>query len=286
MSKAEDPALRIHRDPPGDAVVARVDVGDEALEPVGHELHRAAQDARHGGDRDLVGVDMHLDAEAAADILADHAHLPFRHAELLGEDALHHVRRLRRVVHGQRALGAVEIRENRPAFQRHAGVAAGDEGGLHHPVRAGEGSVDVALFRRAGEDQVVAELRMDHHRAGRERRLHVELRRQWLELDLQRGDAVLRRRAALGQHGHDRLALPGRALQRQRVLRRGLHAFEVVQRCHPGSHRVARSAPVKTRTTPCTASAGAASTETMRACAWGLRRKPACSMRGSTTSSV
>ena len=44
--------------------------------------------------RHLVGVDVHLDAVAAADIGADHAHIALGQAQVLGEHALHHVRRL------------------------------------------------------------------------------------------------------------------------------------------------------------------------------------------------
>ena len=38
-----DLAVRRHRDPPVDHVVARMDVGQEAFQPVRHELHRAPQ---------------------------------------------------------------------------------------------------------------------------------------------------------------------------------------------------------------------------------------------------
>ena len=51
------------------AVVAGVDVGDEAFQPVGDEFDRPPQQLRQRDRRHLVGIDVHLDAERAADIL-------------------------------------------------------------------------------------------------------------------------------------------------------------------------------------------------------------------------
>ena len=57
------------------AMVARVNVGDEAFQPVGDELDRPLQQLRQRHHRHLVGIGMHLDAERAADILGDDADL-------------------------------------------------------------------------------------------------------------------------------------------------------------------------------------------------------------------
>ena len=78
-----------------DAMVAGVDVGDEALEPVGDELDRPLEQLRQRHRRHLVGIGVHLDAERAADVLGDDAHLVLLEPEVLGEQVLHHVRRLR-----------------------------------------------------------------------------------------------------------------------------------------------------------------------------------------------
>ena len=86
-------------------MIARVNVGDEAFQPVGDELHRTLEQLRERDRRHLVGIGVHLDAERAADILGDDAHLLLFQAEMLGEQVLHHVRRLRRVIHGQPLLG-------------------------------------------------------------------------------------------------------------------------------------------------------------------------------------
>ena len=98
-----------------DAVVARVDVGDEALDPVGDELHRPLEQLRQRHRRHLVGIGVHLDAERAADVLGEHAHLVLGEAEMLGEQVLHHVRRLRALVDGQALLARVPVGDDRRA---------------------------------------------------------------------------------------------------------------------------------------------------------------------------
>ena len=79
------------------------------------------------GGRHLVGIDVHLDAEGAADVLRDHAHVALGHAEVPREDVLHHVRRLRRVIHGERVLGGVVVGEDRarPRGRRRCGGRSG-----------------------------------------------------------------------------------------------------------------------------------------------------------------
>ena len=58
-----------------DAMVAGVDVGDEALDAVGDEFHRPLEQLGERDRRHLVGIGVHLDAERAADVLGDDAHL-------------------------------------------------------------------------------------------------------------------------------------------------------------------------------------------------------------------
>ena len=65
-----DGAVLLHADPRLDAVIAGVDVGDEALDPVGDELDRPLEQLGERHRRHLVGVGVDLDAERAADVLA------------------------------------------------------------------------------------------------------------------------------------------------------------------------------------------------------------------------
>src|ERR1700681_1966024 len=78
---------------------------------------RSERDRRH-----LVGIDMNLDAEGAADIPADDAHLRLLQPEMAQHDLLHHVRRLRRAVQRELAVGAIELGQDRARLQADAGV--------------------------------------------------------------------------------------------------------------------------------------------------------------------
>ena len=229
-----DAPLRVDGHAALDAVVARVDVGGEALQAIGDELDRSAHDLGDHRHRDLVRVDVHLDAVAAADIAADDAHGAERQLEVPGQHLLHHVRRLRRMVDGERGVALVELGEDRARLQRHAGVATGVEGRLDDLVRASEGVGDVAALVDALEDEVVAEIGMDDRRCLVEGRLHVGDRREHLPGDRDLGCGVLGGGAAVGHDGGDRLAGPGRRRERQRQLRGRLHALEVGENGHPG----------------------------------------------------
>ncbi len=232
--EAEDLAVLRGRDARLDAVLARMDVGDEALQPVGDELDRPAQQQadRHG--REVVGVGVDLDAERAAHVLAQHADLFFRQAELATVQVLHHVRRLEAVPHGELAVTRVPVGDLAARLERHAGVAAEDIGLLEDRVGLRKGCVHVADVQLALEAQVVAQLRVDHRRGRVERGLGVHDGRQLLPFDGQVLQRVLGLHARLGRDRDHRLALPDRAVDRQRVLGRALDAGQVRQRGDPG----------------------------------------------------
>ena len=113
-------------------------------------------------------------------------------------------------------------------------MAAAVKGGLHHPVRGGEGLFDLAGLVQALEAQVVAERRVNDDACRIERGLHVHGGRQRLIGDGDFGRGVLGNGAAVGHHRGDGLAHPGGPFQRQGQLRRRLHALEMRQHRHPG----------------------------------------------------
>ena len=129
-----DGAVALDADPALAAMVAGMDIGIETLDPVGDEFDRPAQQFRQRISRHLVGIDVNLDAEGAADILADHANLRFPQAQMQRGDVLHHVRRLGALVDRQPRLGGVPVGDHRARLQRHAGVAPEDEFRFHHLV--------------------------------------------------------------------------------------------------------------------------------------------------------
>ncbi len=228
------------------AVLARMNVGEEGLEPVGNELHRAAEDHRDRRGRHLVGIDVHLDAVRAADVLADHPHVRLGDAEVTREDVLHHVRRLGRVIDGQRVVRGVVVGEDRARLHADAGVAAEAERLLDDEVGLRERVVDRTGVELAPEADVVAEIRMDDVAVGA-RVLHVGHDRQLLPLRLDVAERVLALLARLGDDRGHRLALPARALDRDRVLRRRLDALQVREHRHPRRAVLRHRAAVEAR---------------------------------------
>ena len=87
---------------------------------------------------------------------------------MLGEQVLHHVRRLRAVIDGQPLLARVPVGDDRARLVDDAGVAAEHEGRLHDRVGVLEALVGIAGDVHALEREIVAELGVDH-RACRDR---------------------------------------------------------------------------------------------------------------------
>ena len=231
------------------AMLARVDVREKRLEPVGEEFHRPAQHHRERRGRHLVGIHVHLDAVRAADVLGDHAHVGLGDAEVAREDVLHHVRRLRRVVHGERMLGGVVVGEDGAAFGTHAGVAAEVEGVLHHHVGPGEDLVHAAGVVLALEADVVPEIGVNHLFSF-QRFFHLDNYGQFFPLRLDQLHRVLGLRARLGDDRGAGFALPAGALDGDRVLRRRLDALQVREHRDPGRAVLRHRATVEDRRSP------------------------------------
>ena len=76
--------------------------------------------------------------------LVSDAHLCSSSAEMLGEQVLHHVRRLRALIDGEPLLARVPVGDDGARLVGDAGVAAEHEGGLDHRVGVGEALVGIA----------------------------------------------------------------------------------------------------------------------------------------------
>ena len=130
-----------------DAMIAGVNVGDEAFEAVGDEFDRPLQQLRQRDRRHLVGIDVHLDAERAADVLGEHAHLVLFEAEVLGEKILRHVRRLRALIDGQALLAGIPVGDDGARLVGDAGMAAEHECRLDDRIGLGKTLVGIAGIR-------------------------------------------------------------------------------------------------------------------------------------------
>jgi hypothetical protein len=127
---------------------------------------------------------VHLDAERAADVLGHHPNLMLLEAEMLGEQVLHHVRRLGPVIDGESRVPRIPVGDDGARFVGDAGVAAETEGRLDHDVGVLEALVGVTADVHALEGEIVAELGMDDRSARLERGFGVGDGGELLVIDL------------------------------------------------------------------------------------------------------
>ena len=223
---------------------ARVDIAHEGLEAIRGELHGTPQHHAQRAGRHLVRIDVDLDAEAPAHVPTDDAHVLLGQIQMPGEDVLHHVGRLEGVVHGEPALGRIEVGEDGPGLEGHPGMAAHGERLAQHDVRLAEGRVRIAGGQREREGEVVPQLWMDHGRGGIERRRRVGDGGPHLPGHSHAGGAVLGEGAALRHHRGHRFPLPGRLAHGERALHRRFHPLEMGKGTDParahGGHGLAR----------------------------------------------
>ncbi len=223
-----------------DAVVAGVNVGDEALETIGDELDRTPQQFRQRHRRHLVGIGVHFDAERAADVFGQHAHPVLLKPEVLGEQVLHHVRRLRALIDRQPLLARIPVGNDRARLIGDAGMAAEDERRFRDGVGFGKAIVGIAGNKCALEGEIVAQLGVNHWCRFVERSFRVGYGRQRLIVHVNKRARIF----CLGARASDdrayRLALPAGAVDRDGVLRRRFDAFEMRQHADPGRNHLGK----------------------------------------------
>ena len=176
---------------------------------------------------------MHLDAERTADVFRQHAHLVRLQGEMLGEDVLRHVRRLRAVIDGEALFARIPVGDDGARLVGDAGMAAEHEGRFGDGVGFGKSFVGIAGDQRALEGEIVAELGMDHRRRRIERGFRVGDGGQRLVVDLDQCAGIFRFGARTRHHGADGLALPAGAIGGDGVLRRRFDAFEMGEHADP-----------------------------------------------------
>ncbi len=155
-------------------------------------LDRLAQLDRRGEDEDLLGRDLQLAAEPAADVRGDHPQLVLGHARGGRRQRLEDVRDLRRRPHGQLLTGRVDddgaglherrdeplLAEPPPDDDRIGVLLGGGDRVPGAPARAGLAGVEHPVRAR-----VRAEVGVQQGGALGERRLHVQDGRQVVVVD-------------------------------------------------------------------------------------------------------
>ena len=153
---------------------------------------------------------------------------------MLGEQVLHHVRRLRALIDGEALFARVPVGDDSARLVGDAGVAAEQKSRLGDRVGLGEAFVGIAGGVRALEGEIVAELGMNHRRSRIERGLRIGHGGEHLIVDIDQRAGVLRLCARAREHRAHRLALPAGAVDGDGVLRRRLDALEVGEHADPG----------------------------------------------------
>ena len=217
-------------------MIAGMDIRDEAFQAISNKFDRAAEKLGQRDRRHLIRVGMHLDAERAADVLGQHPHLVLLETEVLGKQVLHHVRRLRALIDRETLLARVPIGHDRARLVGHAGVAAEAERGFDDRIGLRKSLIRRTGFVLALEGEIVAQLRMDHLRRRIERGLGIRDRCQLFVGDFDQLARILGQRAGARHHGANRFALPARAVDRDRILRRRLDPFQVREHANPWGH--------------------------------------------------
>ncbi len=163
------------------------------------------------------------------------AHLMLLKRQMLGEQVLHHVRRLRALVDSEALFARIPVGHDGARLVADAGVAAEYECRLDHRVGVFKALVGIAGGERSLEAEIVADLRLDHRRRRIERGLGVGDRRKFLVSDLDQFAGVLGLGARTRDHRAHRLSRPARAVDRDGVLRRRFEPLEMGE--HPDPRR-------------------------------------------------
>ena len=155
------------------ALLARLRGGHQVLAPRLDPLHGAAEAPCQRRHRHVLGEDVHLQPEAAADVGRDHAHARLVQPQRGGQRGAHDPRRLARGPDGQRL--AVPGGDGAARLQRRGREPAMGEGLAEDDGRAREGRLDVAAaVGAAEEDRVVAPRLLERHARGPDVVVHVD----------------------------------------------------------------------------------------------------------------
>ncbi len=201
-------------------LVARMGGAKEMLVPVLDPAHRATEPAREERDQQILGVDMSLDPEPAADIERDAAHPRLRHPQHMRRLAADPVHDLGRRPDRHRVAAAVVLGDDPAAFHRHRGVTVVDELPLEPARRGGKRPGDIALRDRELADQIGAEVIVQDRRPGSDRLLDIDGGGQGIEIDRHELSRVLGGVAAVGDDDGESLADKPHLVMREQRLRR------------------------------------------------------------------
>ena len=214
---------------------AAVDGGDVRLGTLLDPLHRRAELARDGEAERLLGVDVQLRAEAAADVGCDHAELGLGDPERQRERRPQDVRDLRRRPDRELALRRDREDDHAARLDRVRDEPRMDVPLVHEHGRFEEDLLHLSAGEAPRVAAVVAEVLVDHRRAVGRGRLDLERRVERLPVDDDRLGRVDRVLARVRDHDRDAVAGEARLVLGERPVRR--HARVGVERLGPVRRR-------------------------------------------------
>ena len=260
--------------------------GQEVLVAVLDPLHRPADPAGGEGHQEVLGVEVGLDPEAAADVGRDDPDRARRDGEHPRQDGAHRVRPLGGGPDRHLAGDGVAVPDHAAGLHRDAGVALHVQPLADDPIRAGEGGLDVAALVDHRRRHVVGGVLVQHGRAGLDGGVGVDHRLKGLVVDLDELEGVLGEVPALGDDDRYALADVADGVGGQRVLRRRAEGVRGVEEGDARRVCAERRRRRTRRGRPAARRAARTSTDRIRACACGLRSTAMCSRPGKRMSST
>ena len=191
------------------------------LEAILDPLHRPAEHAAGMADHDLFGIGPRLAAEAAADVLRDHADVELGNVEDRRDILPDIVVGLGRDPDGERRSPGIEIGDAAAGFERQRGLAPERETARYAAGGGAERALGVAGFVHEGGGDIAGRVRVELRRARRQGRFHGRDRGQRAVIDLDQLGEILGPIAILGDHQGHGLADEAHPVGRQQ-LRHGL----------------------------------------------------------------
>ena len=233
--QAEDPAVGVGRQLRLGDMVAAMGVGHEALGPLGGPLDRPSELHRGVGAGHLLGIDVDLRAEAAADIRGDHAQLVLRRQ---GDEGRHHQPRHMRVlaggVQGVLVHARVVVAQGGPRLHRVGGQPVVDDVERRHMGGVGERGLGLVLVAEGPEEgRVVRRLVMELRRVVSRGIGRADHMRQLVISDLQPLGRVLGLGEGFGDDDRHRVAHIAHPFGLQDRMAGGAHAATVPVVDHP-----------------------------------------------------
>ena len=182
VADREDAAVIVEADFDIMKLVARMGGAHQMFAALLDPAHRATEPMSEKRDQQILGIDVALAAEAAADIERDAAHPRLRQAEQRGGLAPYPMHDLgrgpdRRGV-GARIVGA----DDAAAFHRHRGVAVVIEAPLQAMRRARHRAIGIATADRKFSDQIGLQAVVHDRTVRPPRRLGIDHRRQFFQV--------------------------------------------------------------------------------------------------------